>query len=151
MLHTTCHSQRPFRALQYLSVKPRYNIVALAIAPDVLVEPTVRADEPLSFEPEELVLQPGELSPINRKPSDEAFQCLGCVDSACQVRARCLGQKDGCFRRRCCGTPTFSRTQETMQGPSGCNKTSWRFDESGYLRAVLTARVYDVAVRCCGC
>eukprot|EP01025_Chloroclados_australasicus_P059084 TRINITY_DN74587_c0_g1_i1.p1 TRINITY_DN74587_c0_g1~~TRINITY_DN74587_c0_g1_i1.p1 ORF type:complete len:164 (-),score=22.55 TRINITY_DN74587_c0_g1_i1:79-570(-) len=31
-------------------------------------------------------------------------------------------------------------------GPSGCDKMAWRFSESGYLRAILTARVYDVAV-----
>lgn len=28
----------------------------------------------------------------------------------------------------------------------GCEPTAWRFDQIGYLRAVLTARVYDVAV-----
>lgn len=51
--------------------------------------------------------------------------------------------------RSCNGTTVAgsSNRVERVQGPSGCNKTSWRFDESGYLRAVLTARVYDVAVR----
>ncbi len=38
----------------------------------------------------------------------------------------------------------FARMQ--MQSPAGCAATSWRFQPDGYLREVLTARVYDVAV-----
>jgi hypothetical protein len=34
-----------------------------------------------------------------------------------------------------------------MQGPSGCQQMLWRNQPGGYLREILTARVYDVAVR----
>ena len=34
----------------------------------------------------------------------------------------------------------------TTQGPTGCARSQWRYSPSGYLRKVLTARVYDVAV-----
>jgi threonine dehydratase len=37
-------------------------------------------------------------------------------------------------------------TQEACQTSKGCAATSWRFEPDGYLRAILTARVYDVAV-----
>ena len=33
-----------------------------------------------------------------------------------------------------------------VQGPTGCATNQWRFQPDGYLRAILTARVYDVAV-----
>jgi Pyridoxal-phosphate dependent enzyme len=36
--------------------------------------------------------------------------------------------------------------QGRVQSEAGCAKTLWRFEEAGYLRAILTARVYDVAV-----
>ena len=35
------------------------------------------------------------------------------------------------------------------QGPSGCQQMQWRTERGGYLREILTARVYDVAVRPC--
>jgi hypothetical protein len=38
-------------------------------------------------------------------------------------------------------------TSCVRQGEGGCSKTLWRFDEAGYLRFILTARVYEVAVR----
>ncbi len=34
-----------------------------------------------------------------------------------------------------------------MQGPQGCAQNTWRYQPDGYLREVLTARVYDVAVQ----
>lgn len=34
-----------------------------------------------------------------------------------------------------------------MQGPEGCQQMQWRNQPGGYLREILTARVYDVAVR----
>ena len=33
------------------------------------------------------------------------------------------------------------------QGPAGCQQMLWRLEPGGYLREILTARVYDVAVR----
>eukprot|EP00955_Chlamydomonas_euryale_P039049 351285-Chlamydomonas_euryale.AAC.6 len=36
--------------------------------------------------------------------------------------------------------------QPPTQGPKGCAQNTWRFEPDGYLRAVLTAQVYDVAV-----
>lgn len=41
------------------------------------------------------------------------------------------------------------RTQDAVQwfqGPSGCAKMLWRKSLDGYLRQILNARVYDVAV-----
>ena len=34
-----------------------------------------------------------------------------------------------------------------MQGPTGCAQMLWRNSLDGYLRQILNARVYDVAVR----
>lgn len=88
MRHSATHSQRPPQGhpLQYATGTRNIHLVARAVAPDVTAEQAPGAgDNPLSFEPEELVLGPGELSPMNRKPSDEAFQCTGCMDAACQV------------------------------------------------------------------
>ena len=49
-----------------------------------------------------------------------------------------------------CPTPRLhpkpARPRPASQTASGCAATSWRFAPDGYLRAILTARVYDVAV-----
>ena len=34
-----------------------------------------------------------------------------------------------------------------LQGPSGCAQMLWRNSLDGYLRQILNARVYDVAVQ----
>ena len=34
-----------------------------------------------------------------------------------------------------------------LQGMSGCQQMQWRNQTGGYLREILTAKVYDVAVR----
>ena len=34
-----------------------------------------------------------------------------------------------------------------LQGVAGCQQMQWRNQASGYLREILTAKVYDVAVR----
>ncbi|CAL5220401.1 g2410 [Coccomyxa viridis] len=76
------------------------------------------AHAPELCSPEDLVLEPGELSHIDRShPLDSAdvFRCSGCLIEACQ-------------------------------GPSGCAKMLWRDQPGGYLKEILTARVYDVAV-----
>ena len=36
-----------------------------------------------------------------------------------------------------------------MQGPAGCMATAWRLEPGGYLRHILNARVYDIAVSPC--
>lgn len=41
----------------------------------------------------------------------------------------------------------FGCTQPACQGPSGCAATEWRFRPDGYLREILTARVYDVSIQ----
>jgi hypothetical protein len=33
------------------------------------------------------------------------------------------------------------------QGPNGCAKITWRMEPGGYLKSILNARVYDIAVR----
>lgn len=35
---------------------------------------------------------------------------------------------------------------ELMQGTAGCQDTAWTQETGGYLRQILNARVYDVAV-----
>ncbi|GIL91166.1 hypothetical protein Vretimale_18802 [Volvox reticuliferus] len=69
--------------------------------------------------PEDFVLSPGELSPVDRTGlnlSSDVFRCFGCTQAACQ-------------------------------GPEGCAANKWRFETDGYLREILTARVYDVAIQ----
>ncbi|EFJ39510.1 hypothetical protein VOLCADRAFT_108615 [Volvox carteri f. nagariensis] len=41
----------------------------------------------------------------------------------------------------------FGCTQPACQGPEGCAANKWRFGPDGYLREILTARVYDVAIQ----
>ncbi|EFJ50298.1 hypothetical protein VOLCADRAFT_88765 [Volvox carteri f. nagariensis] len=69
--------------------------------------------------PEDFKLSPGELSPVNR---------VG------------LNLPDDVFR-------CFGCTQPACQGPEGCAANKWRFGPDGYLREILTARVYDVAIQ----
>ncbi|KAG1655823.1 hypothetical protein FOA52_008386 [Chlamydomonas sp. UWO 241] len=69
--------------------------------------------------PEDLVLPPGELSAVDRTGKGLPSDVFRCF---------------GCKEVAC-------------QGPTGCAKNQWRFDSDGYLRAVLTARVYDVAIQ----
>ena len=33
-----------------------------------------------------------------------------------------------------------------LQGPQGCGKITWRLEPGGYLKSILNARVYDIAV-----
>ncbi|GAX79219.1 hypothetical protein CEUSTIGMA_g6659.t1 [Chlamydomonas eustigma] len=83
-------------------------------------EPDVMVKEQTSSicVPEDLKLKPGELSVIDRRS-----------ETLPQDIFRCFG----CKRTEC-------------KGPAGCASNLWRFQADGYLRAILTARVYDVAV-----
>jgi hypothetical protein len=36
---------------------------------------------------------------------------------------------------------------DVAQGSAGCQQMQWRNEPGGYLREILTAKVYDVAVR----
>lgn len=86
MRQAATHTQTPFPFVQRPVRRRRFHVVARAVAADVAKEPAGGAEEkPSTFEPEEMVLEAGELSPINRNPSDEAFTCTGCTDMACQV------------------------------------------------------------------
>ncbi|KXZ54340.1 hypothetical protein GPECTOR_5g422 [Gonium pectorale] len=96
--------------------------------PQIVVSPNGNGAEapapsgPTVCVPEDFVLPPGELSPVDRTglnlPGD-VFRCFGCTQPACQ-------------------------------GSGGCAANQWRFQPDGYLREILTARVYDVAVRRAG-
>ncbi|PNW86098.1 hypothetical protein CHLRE_02g073200v5 [Chlamydomonas reinhardtii] len=69
--------------------------------------------------PEDFVLAPGELSPVDRNGKnlpEDVFRCFGCTLPACK-------------------------------GAGGCASNLWRNQQDGYLRAILTARVYDVAIQ----
>ena len=109
--------------------------------------------------PEDLVLEPGECSQINRSsplhPAD-VYRCSGCLEEACQVSrahslriAYCMTKNShaGAFDERC-ARASKSLGCGYLQGPSGCAKMLWRNQPGGYLKEILTARVYDVAVSC---
>ncbi len=131
--------------------------------------------------PEELVLEPGELSWVDRagrsSPGD-VFRCPSCTEAACQVRrmrlllfvsrqrvklwqafALCLCCVSGFstqLHASCCSTRDLQTSLHTvgvrtLQGPTGCQQMLWRMEPGGYLREILTARVYDVAVRFTAC
>ncbi|KAK9829226.1 hypothetical protein WJX72_004603 [[Myrmecia] bisecta] len=68
--------------------------------------------------PDEFVLEAGELSQIDRQGKGSARDVFRC---------------SGCTLPEC-------------QGPSGCGQMQWRHTPGGYLREILTARVYDVAI-----
>ena len=48
----------------------------------------------------------------------------------------------------CCTLLLTCMLHARMKGPSGCAQMLWRKSLDGYLRQILNARVYDVAVRC---
>ena len=48
----------------------------------------------------------------------------------------------------CCTLLLTCMLHLRMKGPSGCAQMLWRKSLDGYLRQILNARVYDVAVRC---
>lgn len=74
--------------------------------------------EELTFIPEDFELPPGVLSTVDRTSPESPDDVFRCP---------------GC-------------TAEACMTPSGCAATGWRLQPDGYLRAILTARVYDVAV-----
>lgn len=105
--------------------------------------------------PEDMVLPPGALSTIDRvgKGLDaDVFRCFGCTKPECQARGMrachpCLPPPPSALclhwaslHLATLGAPAF------LQGPTGCAASDWRFSLDGYLREILTARVYDVAV-----
>jgi threonine dehydratase len=107
--------------------------------------PTSVPPPPVMRVPEDLVLAPGQFSTIDRKGKNldgDVFRCFGCTKSECQVRPRppALGMPFAAAE--------LMSTLPTSQGPSGCAINQWRYQPDGYLREVLTARVYDVAVSC---
>ncbi|KAG2485896.1 hypothetical protein HYH03_015341 [Edaphochlamys debaryana] len=91
--------------------------VASAPAPAPVDKPSLSG--PTVCVPEDYVLAPGELSHVDRVGLDHPDDVFRC----------------------------FGCTQPACQGPSGCDANQWRFQADGYLRAILTARVYDVAVQ----
>ncbi|KAK9839245.1 hypothetical protein WJX81_003914 [Elliptochloris bilobata] len=40
----------------------------------------------------------------------------------------------------------FGCTRPECKGPAGCADTAWRLEPGGYLRSILNARVYDIAI-----
>ena len=110
------------------------------------------AHAPELCSPEDLVLEPGELSHIDRNcplDSDDVFRCSGCLQEACQVRSKIRSQSFTVMNQpygRAMSYPYLSVVCWLSQGPSGCAKMLWRDQPGGYLKEILTARVYDVAV-----
>ncbi|KAI7838609.1 hypothetical protein COHA_007616 [Chlorella ohadii] len=76
--------------------------------------------KPMEVSPEDFQAPPGQLLPINKltppSPAD-VFRCTGCTKPECQ-------------------------------GPSGCAAPdlAWRLKPDGYLKNILTAKVYKIAV-----
>jgi len=118
--------------------------------------PAPRPPAPLPdvIAPEDFELAPGVLGPVDREtpasPAD-AYRCVGCTAPECMVRggvesdgARSGRAGSGGGGRASDGAPPFSLG--SPQSPTGCAKSQWRFTPSGYLRKILTARVYDVAI-----
>ena len=100
-------------------------------------------EEFLTFEPEEFELEEGAVSSVNRSSplsADDVFRCPGCTKAECQVSRVAL------FAHSCSQLAGPVTACLSAQGPQGCAATPWRFDLDGYLREILTARVYDVAV-----
>ncbi|KAG2434973.1 hypothetical protein HYH02_011972 [Chlamydomonas schloesseri] len=69
--------------------------------------------------PEDFVLAPGELSQVDRTGKELPDDVFRC----------------------------FGCTQPACQGAGGCASNLWRHQQDGYLREILTARVYDVAIQ----
>lgn len=94
--------------------------------------------------PEDFKLPPGKLSKVDRMGKSSAadvFRCVGCTEAACQVGDRqCLA-----LRLRHVSLQHHDLSAP-LQSSSGCAATPWRMTMDGYLREILTARVYDVAV-----
>ncbi|CAG9462069.1 unnamed protein product [Pedinophyceae sp. YPF-701] len=87
----------------------------------VVSRAALAADAGSEFEvclPEDLEAAPGELTEIERSAPYLERDAFRCV---------------GCVRPEC-------------QTPAGCATMPWRTADAGYLRAVLTSKVYDVAV-----
>lgn len=99
------------------------------------------AASPLLCDPDSFALGAGELStmaaPASPHPAD-VFRCSGCTLEECQVKSTAIysipPSSQACIRH--CH----------VQGPAGCAKMQWRRSLDGYLRQILNARVYDVAV-----
>lgn len=69
--------------------------------------------------PEDFVLAPGEVSEVDRVGQDLPDDVFRC----------------------------FGCTQPACQGAGGCAANQWRYKPDGYLREILNARVYDVAIQ----
>jgi threonine dehydratase len=80
-------------------------------------KPKKVARSPTIVAPEDFTLPPGRVGPINRSASPSSLDIFRCP---------------GCIDAAC-------------QGPSGCMGMAWRLQPGGYLREILTAKVYDVA------
>ncbi|GAB4821594.1 hypothetical protein N2152v2_008640 [Parachlorella kessleri] len=83
-------------------------------------EPAVppAAERPLFVAPEDFRLPPGQLSSIDRTSAPHPQDVFRCA---------------------ACSDPA-------CEGPGGCASMQWRNEPGGYLREILTAKVYDVAV-----
>ncbi|BDA45868.1 Threonine dehydratase [Coccomyxa sp. Obi] len=79
---------------------------------------STEAQSQLVRAPEDYVLESGELSYIDRGSDVHPADTFRCT----------------------------SCSEAACQGPAGCQQMQWRNQQGGYLREILTARVYDVAV-----
>ena len=140
--HTPSQTNRPHSR----SRTPVRCSVAAPDRPDVKLpgqsaRASAAAASPLLCDPDSFTLGAGELStmaaPASPHPAD-VFRCSGCTLEECQVmsiaNSSIHASSQACIR--CC----------YLQVPAGCAKMQWRRSLDGYLRQILNARVYDVAV-----
>ena len=99
-------------------------------------------------DPESFSLDSGQLSTVNQEASqrpEDIFRCSGC--SLQGVSGTQLKAYSTRLIRALWSSHLIALAMTLMQGPTGCAQMLWRNSLDGYLRQILNARVYDVAVR----
>ena len=118
-----------------------------AVRPDENAS-SAAATSALLCDPESFTLSSGQLSTVTQEASqrpEDVFRCSGCSLQECQVQnARNVHYL--AFHMQMLHFHAVS-LMRLLQGPTGCAQMLWRNSLDGYLRQILNARVYDVAVR----
>ena len=102
------------------------------------VESRHQLQQPELRNPEDFTVPPGELSRVACcSVQQQPFRCQGCTRQECQVSVQQAARDSATPAAHCA----------CQQGELGCQPMSWRLQSGGYLAKILTATVYDVAVR----
>ncbi|KAK9824814.1 hypothetical protein WJX81_000970 [Elliptochloris bilobata] len=145
---------RPRRALRLpgLADLPRgadFDFKGVLLAASVLIEHGWKRSQWLFLADESVEAPNAWLLAVQLEGPPEAVDWVdpladvSAVVSLRDLRASNADAANGLWRAEgdetCCVTPA-------CQGPAGCQQMQWRTEQGGYLREILTARVYDVAV-----